>query len=319
VLRHVFAEVTRGASEPMEQHLALLAFLQQLSFHNPWVQPMHRDRSWVCDPLALLELNEMRCGAMSTLAADLFRAAGYEARLTAVGGHTIAEIRYEGAWHYFDADLFGGGQSVLDGDGTIPSLAGLAAHRDELDRLGHSLERSPQPPCPKLYPSSVYFSRAAYRGDEPAYLVKRATPAEEAASRFFGWEGRRLERLPAELDLDDEPIHLLPDAPRLKREASDGQAAMLRWAPVDGAAGYRVLVAERPRGWQPGADRWRAADYDALFATRDVRAAETAETEARIELEPGRTAHVAVAAIDARGLRIGKESFLESEELELAP
>ena len=63
---------------------------------------MHPDKSIVKDPLVLLELGEMRCGHVAGLAVDLFDAMGYEGRLVQLSCHVIAEIKYDGRWHYFD-------------------------------------------------------------------------------------------------------------------------------------------------------------------------------------------------------------------------
>ena len=336
VLAHVFREVTRGASDPTEQHLAVLAFLQQLAHHNPWTQPMHRDRTWVCDPLVLLELNEMRCGSVSTLAVDLFGAGGYEGRLAGVGAHTLAEIFYDGGWHYFDADIFGGGESVIDEGGAVPSLAELADTPEELDRLAHYRKFNPQMPVlleldpvdggrSFPYPSSYYFSTEGYGSGRPLHQTKRATPAQERASRFFGWEARYLQTVRNdELRLTGDPIRRQYGPPRweshrLGRSATGEPLLSLSWQPAGAApelAGYRLDVRDEPRGWDWGADGWKPGSYDSLFGSpAGGRPIETGEARADVELEPDRTHHISVTALDAYGARIGKAAFLTSPEL----
>ena len=100
----------------------MLQFLQDISIHNQYLLPVYPNGQMVEDPLVLLQLGEMQCGQMASLAVDLFAAAGYQGRLVQLGGHVIAEIYYGQNWHYFDADLFGNGETVFNPDGSIPSV-----------------------------------------------------------------------------------------------------------------------------------------------------------------------------------------------------
>ena len=118
--------MTAGANTPTDRHLAVLRFLHRASFHN-LIQPTTPDGQPVYDPLVLLELGEMRCGRANRVAADLFRANGMPARLVQVAFHVLAEVFYDGSWHYFDADIFGKGESVRRADGRVPSVAEPAA------------------------------------------------------------------------------------------------------------------------------------------------------------------------------------------------
>src|SRR5262249_44163144 len=101
VLQAIFARVTQGARSHKDKHLRILQFLHKASYHNPIIQPMYSDGTMVHDPLVLLELSEMRCGHVARVAVDLFSAGGYKGRLVQLGGHVIAEVQYDGKWHYF--------------------------------------------------------------------------------------------------------------------------------------------------------------------------------------------------------------------------
>ena len=189
-LQHIFETVTKDARSEIEKHVAVLVFLQKVSIHNIWKQPMYPDGSTVYDPLVLLELKEMRCGHIARVTADLFSAAGYKTRIVQLGGHVIAEIYYEGEWHYFDADVFGNGETVLGEDQNIPSVFELS----QPDTLWKMDSLSP----PSLEGTIIYgpiqhsiryysylFYKDAYVGYSPMYYVKTATEDEEN-NRFYG-------------------------------------------------------------------------------------------------------------------------------------
>src|SRR5262245_13765535 len=133
-LRAIFDRVTAGATTERDRHVALMRFVHKATFHN-LIQPMYPDGEAVYDPLVLLELGEMRCGHGNRVAADLFRASGYPARLVQVAYHVLGEVWYDGAWHYFDADIFGDGETAVLPDGRIPSFAALAECPNRIDAL----------------------------------------------------------------------------------------------------------------------------------------------------------------------------------------
>ena len=133
------------------------------------------------------------------MAVDLFSSVGYQARLDQLAGHVIAEIYYGGNWHYFDADMFGGGECVFLPNGSIPSVAQLSQHPYLIDSLPADWEPSLQQlradVPPQVAPSWYYFSLQAWDAEFPAgkaptpYVVyKTATPAQAANSIYYGWE-----------------------------------------------------------------------------------------------------------------------------------
>ncbi|MGH8643580.1 MAG: hypothetical protein ACREX4_03610, partial [Gammaproteobacteria bacterium] len=215
VLRKIFSLGTMGALSETEKQKRLLKFLQTASFHNGFLQPMHRDGGMVSDPLVLLELGEMRCSQVARVAADIYSAAGYPARLVQLGGHVIAEIFFEGRWHYFDADLFGGGQTISGEDGTIPSVKDLSMRPDTIDGLASNMEL-PYSLGSLLgsipYPSYFYFSSRAYqhKPNKILYYKKTAGP-EDKSNRFFGWDRHEMVE-DAEIVLWDVPPRYLPGA-----------------------------------------------------------------------------------------------------------
>ena len=183
-LKHIFDTVTRGAKTNMEKHLAILRFLQRVSFHG-YFSPKESSGKLAYDPLVYLELGEMWCGDVAHLAIDLFSAAGYEARMVQLGGHQNTEIYYEGDWHYFDADLFSGGEVIFMPDGTIPSVDELS--RDDrstsLDSLPFYHESYIVNSCYNsqihsgiYYSSYLYYSSAAYQESDssPSYYDSTA-------------------------------------------------------------------------------------------------------------------------------------------------
>lgn len=347
-LGKIFGRVTRGAGTGTEKHLAVLRFLQEASYHNAWIQPMHPDRQAVFDPLVLLELNEMRCGQVSRVAVDLFEAAGYRGRVAQVGGHVLAEVYYDGDWHYFDGDVFDAGGVIRDADGSIPSIAELSRHPERLDRAAHYIGFNPQtavwaarpgrPARSSPYPSSYYFGRKAYGSLRPAFYVKSATAAAAQASRFYGWNWWTTVPNTA-IKLADMPIRSQPGAPLWRsvkvQRRDDGRVTVdLAWRRAVDRDGdvveYRVFVGRRSRGWQLDrlvSDRsvaayvrglgWRPAEYSALGRPlpADVGRFRTPGTQLRIALPRGGTYYVSVTAADRYGISIGKRIFFASEEL----
>ena len=139
VLKYIFHEVTKGAKNNTEKHLKVLSFLQKSSFHN-LIQPMYPDKTEVFDPLLLLELSEMRCGQVARLAVDLFSSVGIKGRVVQAKAHVLAELFYDGAWHFFDADLFGGERMIFDKQGRIPSFVELSQNPYAVDALANTNE-----------------------------------------------------------------------------------------------------------------------------------------------------------------------------------
>lgn len=338
-LRAIFDRVTAAATSNRDRHLAVLRFLHKASFHN-LIQPMYPDGRAVYDPLVLLELGEMRCGHVNRVAADLFRTHGWPVRLVQVAFHVLAEVFYDGGWHYFDGDIFGNGESVFLADGRIPSFAELGEQPDEIDALPAFWEpdhtnficarRRP-------YPSWFYFAAEAYAESavEPAFIEKRATAQQECASRQYGWEfsevipdpGRCLrqgtgpKRAPVEPRVTE--VHVLSEPGH--------RCVEIAWEADAGAAGYRVFAGGASRGWnydgqslpdefmhfKSSRTGWRPEMYEARYRlpNADVACVETSRSQIVLVLPPNGPVYITVMPFDSHGEAVGRRLYPMSEEL----
>ena len=342
VLGAIFEQVTRGCRTNTDRHRAVLRFLHKASNHN-LIQPMWPDRTVVYDPLILLELGEMRCGQVNRLAVDLFRAAGLDGRIVQVAFHVSAEVHYDGDWHFMDADAWGAGEVVIDPDGTIPSVAELSRDPARLDALAAYWEpdwrNSTRDDQTWYHPSWIFFAEEAYRasGVRPTVYLKTATPAQEQASRDYGWNYYQAADDPDRRLWPDLGRHPLPRAPVLQTCERTGRSVELTWGPDPAAAGYWVFVGRRSRGWyyddpaalapavqalESSARGWRPEDYEARFAVppAEVARLDVSEPRARFDLPAGGgPVYVTVMPYDAHGRAAGRRVFPMSEELRLAP
>ncbi len=125
----------------------------------------------------------MYCTPGAIVAIDLFGSAGYPGRLVQLAHHQIAEIYYDGDWHYLDTDLFGNGETIVK-NGNIPSVAEMSKDDyQELDALPAYQESNvmdctgPADNHGVVYPSYNYFSSQAYLTDVPQnYYVGLDSP-----------------------------------------------------------------------------------------------------------------------------------------------
>ena len=202
----------------------------------------------VSDPLVLLQFGEMRCGHVARVAVDLFSAAGYQARLVQLGGHVIAEVYYGQNWHYFDADLFKGGQCVFNPDGSIPSV-------DQLSQIALPDRFAGRPILGRLLPTSAddfsrvcpsycYFSQQAWNAQFPAgkspapYVVyKTATAAQVQYSIYYGWNDYTEVATPDRI-LYNMPMYYTPGAPQIQSVQTQLQA--------DGSLSVTIGWSRRP-------------------------------------------------------------------------
>lgn len=343
-LKAIFGRITAGSTSHTERHLALLKFLHKAAHHNVWVQPMHEDKQGVFDPIVLLELGEMRCGAVARLASDLFESAGYEARIVQAAMHQSAEVFYDGRWHLVEADLAGGGQAVMI-DGEIPSLEELSGTPFLIDRVPTHFEgcvapkrdsgaTCPTGPTAATYPSYFFFSEEALGALEAAYYYKTATKEQAEASKWYGWNYYRTES--NRWKLSDIERKYEPGPPVFQHVVIKSRKATIGWAPASDPdadlLGYRVYVSRNTRGWNhevfTGNDGvkpyfrggWKPEMYDAMFREppRDVGLVTTDTTSVVIDLPPGETRYVTVMPFDEHGESVGRTLYNMSEELTLS-
>ncbi len=344
VLRAIFRDVTRGAVNNRDRHLKVLRFADQVSYHNPTIQPMYPNQRMVCDPLVELELGEMRCSHVARLAADLFEAAGYRTRLVELAHHVIAEVYYGRKWHYIDADAFGNGETVMNSDGSIPSVDELSRSPLRIDALAAYWEpdSANSPPIwGSPYPSYFYFSRQAWYAQHPSrapFTYRKMYPASAYRSKFYGWEQAAVDADPGRR-LHNLSLAWSPGAPQIDgialSRSDDGVVhASLRWTTIDqddDLAGYRVYVSRNSRGWNYDGSSlpaelmafkshtigWDPSMYEARFTLprADVMLTDTHAAAVDLALsEPGEF-YVTIMPYDAHGELAGRRLYAMSEEL----
>jgi hypothetical protein len=289
-LKTIFDTVTNGAQTNTEKHLAVLRFLQKVSYHNQYFTPLDPEGTLVYDPLVYLELEEMWCGDVAHLAIDLFSAAGYEARMVQLGAHQIAEVYYDRDWHFFDADIFSGGDVVIMPDGTIPSVDELSKNGNYtlLDSMPMYAEQRIINSCygnaddsadgngngddsahsSGIYGASyLYYSTLSYdaSGVTPVYHIKTATLDEERQDTLhYGWFD--YEVVPdTDRILEPLPLRYEPSIPHIDEIIADDITGEmhLSFHAVDNdhdIQGYRIYISQTPRGW----------DYAAFYGEEEI-------------------------------------------------
>ncbi len=355
VLAAIFEQVTAGARADVDRHVALADFLARAIHHGP-LNPTYRERFLrrvavspsalkVEDPLVLLELGEGWCGRAAAVAVDLWRAAGMEGRRVRLGRHIVAELRYDGGWHYLDTDLFGGAEMVRNPDGTIPSLAELSRTPLAIDRPASWVEPNEGGRMRAIswpYPSYYYFGFCP--GCEKVYSYKTGSRRQQARDRRFGWREALTRQVAAQdIALSSIPERFLPGAPRVLGVdvgvAEEKTVTVeIRWQPSEDGdgdlAGYRVYVSGQSRGWSYDPEGavpevlpylshpagWQPSMYDRLFELpkSEVALVMTEVEQVRLKLEPGHTYYVTVMPFDAHGEAVGREIYCASQELEIS-
>ena len=335
-LAAIFGKVTAGCESELQKHLAILGFLHKASYHNI-VQPMHEDGRAVFDPLVLLELNEMRCGAVARLGVDLYQSVGYDARLVQMANHVSAEVYYEGGWHLLEGDLASGGQTVIV-DGIIPSVDELSHNPFLVDAIPTYFEwYAASIPLalasPWKYPSYYYFSEYAYTGaNEPLFYYKTLPPSVE--DRDYGWSYYDI--VPdTDRILSDIPPNYQPTIPYFTSVTIKNQTVRVSWNPSEDPdgdlLGYFVYISSSSRGWHYSVflgdeevreywqGGWDPSMYDTLFQVppHDLALIVTTNTFIDVPLVTGDTKYITVAAFDKHGTSVCKELYYCSVELKL--
>jgi hypothetical protein len=347
VLRAVFERLTAGLQSETEKEHAVLGFVQELSVHD-FSSPFMSIP--IFDPLILFQIGAMDCQRASRLIVDLYAAAAYRGRVVDFYGHAVAEISYDGGWHYADADMFGGGDIVTFADGHIPSVAELSRQHQILDRLPVYLENVVQATYGSTgknggsatwtYPSSAYFSAQYFAGNPgyPVYLTRKAFPATATdPSLDFGWtDANQLERAPAsDIVLSDISSQVSPNAPSIEAVSTTAGTIRISVAadPAATVSGYRVFVSSTSRGWDYGnflgstaaksdwanPSGWAAGMYSRLFQVPPSDVARVDSNGPNIVvsgLGPG-TYFVSVMPRDSYGDSVGRELYPSSNELKV--
>lgn len=341
-LKAIFNKVTAGSKTETDKQLAVLKFLHKTAFDNPWMQPMYPNTKAVLDPIVLLELGEMRCGAMARVGVDLYEAAGYKTRLVQAVAHTTAEVFYENDWHLFEAYLHSGGETIMVNN-RIPSVAELSKTPYLIDSIPSRLKiRASLPPeitrhGSIQYPSYFFFYKQAYleKKLEPYLYYKTATEEQAKSSTLYGWDYYETV-VQEERELSDFVIKYEPGPPRFVSVDIHGDIASITWkesADKDAdLLGYRIFVSTKSRGWNYNhfiGDKavkkywhggWRPTMYDKLFQEppKDVGIITTRNTAVEINLPSGETRYVTVMPFDKHGETVGRRLYNMSEELVLS-
>lgn len=335
-LLYIFSDLTQSAPDNYSKHLAILDFLQHISNHND-IQPMYPNKNMVSDPLVLLELAEMRCGQVARMAVDLFAAAGYQARLVQLGEHVIAEIYYDGSWHYLDADIFGGGALVVS-NGKIPSVDEMSKNPFVIDSVPNNLELHYQgrPANTIIYPSWNYFNKEAYKSYnyEAMYYYKTATVAQEF-NNIYGWN-YYTKVTDKERVLSTFPRYYQPTYPVFSKIEAAGGKVLIEWRPRDvdnDLLGFKVFVSSQSRNWDysefmgdeelkpywANPEGWKPEMYEKLYEIppSDKGLLETKTNSISLDLEKGQTYYITVMPYDKHGESVGKKLYTRSNELKI--
>ena len=347
-LQAIFAKITAGATTDEAKQLAVLDFLQAAAIHNQYIQPVYPNGAMVSDPLVLLQLGEMRCGHVARVAVDLFSAAGYQARLVQLGQHVIAEVYYGQSWHYFDADMFKGGQCLFNPDGSIPSVDQLSQSPYWIDSLAADFgpTSTNQATSSGMVCSSYwYFSQQAWNAQFPAgqapapYVVyKTATASQAQNSINYGWNYYTVAADPGR-QLYNMPMYYTPGAPQIasvqtQRTSTGALNVTIGWSPSsdpNGGVGYDVMVSTTSRGWNYDGQSlptslmplkssnvpWNSSMYAELFTLPKSNAEldQTTATTDTVHLTAPGKYFITVMAFDAHGTSVGRTLYYESEEI----
>jgi hypothetical protein len=221
-LRAVFARAVKGreASGDNEKWLAIMDYFSRSMRHPQVEQPTNRDGTMVTDPMILMLLHEGRCGHQARVIVDLALANHYEARLIQLAAHLVAEVKWDGKWHWIDADAGIPVDSLRSRFAELPSVETLARTPYVLDSFAarnwewgdYSRRTVDGKMAPadiwygsQLTTSATYFGKQIFSGiyggrnasiEGITYYYKKGTPAQWAADRFWGWNDLRTEVQP---------------------------------------------------------------------------------------------------------------------------
>jgi len=127
-LEDMAAEITAGCATEEEKAMAVFNFVEKNSYW--WSYP--RDESSQ-NPVRHFNVYGYHiCSQAACQFVALARAAGLEARVVEIWHHTVAEAKWDGAWHHLDADL--GLWYLKDDNRTVASIAELEQHSEWVAR-----------------------------------------------------------------------------------------------------------------------------------------------------------------------------------------
>ncbi|MEW5977462.1 MAG: transglutaminase domain-containing protein [Acidobacteriota bacterium] len=127
-LEGMVEEITRGATTDEEKAMALFHFVARQSYW--WTHP--KDRTAFNPVRFFNNYGYHVCAQAASALVGLCRAAGLEARVYEIWHHTVAEVKWDGAWHQLDPDFRT--WYLKDDNKTIASMADLERHPEWVAR-----------------------------------------------------------------------------------------------------------------------------------------------------------------------------------------
>jgi SAM-dependent methyltransferase len=290
-LERLARAIVEGETDDERAVRRIIRFVQKAVFRDPVAQPLLEDGA-LPDGLTSLLCARGRCGHAASILVDLFRHAGFDARLRQFPRHVVAEARCGGRWVVADADAFKGGIIPEGADGRLLSIEDIEAHPYVLDR----------------YPPTGWMTRPGSRHAKGLFghRVRGYVDALEPQWRGFvsGYYVPRASGFP-------------PSLPEIRHFAAEGGRFVLSWTPAQvregRLLGYRVRVGTRSRGWT----------YEDVFLAEaplpqtgsDVLETETTELHVEGPLDPGaRPLFASVVAVSDRVALEPLTFFWPSEE-----
>jgi hypothetical protein len=86
------------------------------------------DIAVMVDPNDILKRNEALCSQNAVVLQEVLKQNGYKVRSVALVEHFCSEVKYDGSWHFYDADY----EPIFDASKSRPSLKELMANPEEL-------------------------------------------------------------------------------------------------------------------------------------------------------------------------------------------
>jgi len=121
-------EIIRGCTTDEEKVMAIFQFVERESYW--WTFPKDRTRM---NPVRHFNIYGYHiCSDAACEFVGLCRAVGIEARVWEIWHHTVAEAKWDGAWHHMDADI--GIWYLKDDNKTIASIEELGEHPEWVER-----------------------------------------------------------------------------------------------------------------------------------------------------------------------------------------
>jgi len=120
IVRHVWDMPAEFPGETFQRKL--WRYVRDNVYHWPFLKP----DTWLMNPV--VQVNSVGfgfCSSVAAMYAAIARAAGYEARIWALSGHVVPEIRIGGNWEMYDPDL---AVYYVGHDGSVLGVEALAAN-----------------------------------------------------------------------------------------------------------------------------------------------------------------------------------------------